>query len=54
LLSSFWSPAQPRARAFSLARSQDRPVLLVKNQWALQNIKEKYPDVELLTVAPLG
>jgi len=33
---------------------EDRPVLLVKNQWALQNIEEKYPDVELLTVAPLG
>jgi len=33
---------------------EDRPVLLAKNEWALNNIKEKFPDVELLTVAPLG
>ena len=35
-------------------RWQDRPVLLAKNEWALNNIKEKFPDVELLSVAPLG
>ena len=33
---------------------EDRPVLLAKNEWALNNIKEKFPDVELLSVAPLG
>jgi len=33
---------------------EDRPVLLVKNEWALANVLEKFPDVELLSVAPLG
>uniref|UniRef100_A0A7S0U8T8 Tr-type G domain-containing protein n=1 Tax=Hemiselmis andersenii TaxID=464988 RepID=A0A7S0U8T8_HEMAN len=33
--------------------SQDRPVLLVKNQWALETIMEKFPDVNFLDVAPL-
>jgi peptide chain release factor 3 len=33
---------------------EDRPVLLAKNVWALNNIQEKFPKVELLTVAPLG
>jgi len=31
----------------------DRPVLLVKNQWALETIMEKFPDVNFLDVAPL-
>ena len=31
----------------------DRPVLLCKNMWALNNVQEKFPDVELLNVAPL-
>jgi len=33
--------------------AQERPVILFKNQWAVDNFKEKFADVELLNVAPL-
>jgi peptide chain release factor 3 len=33
--------------------AQDRPVLLCRNSWALDNVMDKFPDVQLLTVAPL-
>lgn len=33
--------------------SWDRPVLLCKNIWSLEQIREKFPDVALLEIAPV-
>ncbi len=33
--------------------SWDRPVLLCKNIWSLQQIQDRYPDLELLSIAPV-
>ena len=34
--------------------SWDRPVLLFKNEWALQQVKTDHPELNLNTVAPVG
>ncbi len=33
--------------------ANQRPVVLFKNQWALDSFQEKMPDVALLNVAPI-
>tara|TARA_Y100001968_G_scaffold271348_1_gene262927 strand:- start:513 stop:2180 length:1668 start_codon:yes stop_codon:yes gene_type:complete len=51
-----WPALDEIGRIFNCKTVQDpwlRPVLLFKNQWNLNQLKEDYPELELSSVAPL-
>jgi len=55
-VSGGWSALEAMGRLFNCKTVRDswnRPVLLFKNSWNLQQLQEDYPDLELAAVAPV-
>ena len=51
-----WSELEKVGRIFNCKTVRDawnRPVLLFKNEWNLNQLKEDHPDFELSNVAPV-
>ena len=51
-----WTNLEKLGRIFNcktVKDSWDRPVLLFKNDWNLNQLKEDHPDLELCSVAPV-
>jgi peptide chain release factor 3 len=52
-----WSALEKAGRLFNtmvVKDNWDRPVLLFKNEWNLQQIKEDHPELKLNSIAPVG
>jgi peptide chain release factor 3 len=52
-----WSALEKAGRLFNtlvVKDNWDRPVLLFKNEWNLQQIKEEHPELKLNSIAPVG
>jgi peptide chain release factor 3 len=52
-----WEAIEKAGRIFNTLTVKDnwgRPVLLFKNEWNLQQVKEDHPDLQLNTIAPVG
>jgi peptide chain release factor 3 len=52
-----WDAIEKAGRIFNTLTVKDnwgRPVLLFKNEWNLQQVKEDHPELQLNTIAPVG
>ncbi|ACK70275.1 peptide chain release factor 3 [Gloeothece citriformis PCC 7424] len=52
-----WKAIEEAGRIFNTMTVKDgwgRPVLLFKNEWNLQQVKEDHPKLELTSIAPVG
>tara|TARA_Y100001968_G_C18777782_1_gene445244 strand:- start:250 stop:507 length:258 start_codon:yes stop_codon:yes gene_type:complete len=55
-VSAGWKPLEELGRLFNCRIVQDswmRPVLLFKNEWNLNQLREDHPKLELSSVAPV-
>ena len=52
-----WAALEKAGKLFNTLTVKDywgRPVLLFKNEWNLQQVKEDHPSLQLNSIAPVG